>query len=310
MMTDKRYPDLLIQTTGLTRKFDRQTVVDQLSLNVPAGSVYGFLGPNGAGKTTTIRMLLGLIRPDAGEVRLFGKPLRSHRLEVLRQVSALVESPNLYPQLTGYENMEVTRRMLGLPRLSIDRAMGMTGILDAKKKLVKAYSLGMKQRLALAMALMPEPALLILDEPTNGLDPEGILDVRELISNLPKKMSMTVFLSSHLLSEVEQVATHIGIVNCGKLLFEGSLNQLQAERQQYLLLASDRPEQARELVTRNGWRLLPGSNGRLKLEVNGPADAALVNRQLVKEGVNVHQLELVQPSLEDIFMTLTHQVVG
>ncbi|MBN1373111.1 MAG: ATP-binding cassette domain-containing protein [Anaerolineaceae bacterium] len=310
MMIDKKYPDVLIQTTGLTRKFDRQTVVDQLSLNVPAGSVYGFLGPNGAGKTTTIRMLLGLIRPDAGEVSLFGKPLRSHRLEVLRQVSALVESPSLYPQLTGGENLEVTRRMLGLPRQAIDRALGMAGILDVKNRLVRAYSLGMKQRLALAMALMPEPTLLILDEPTNGLDPEGILDVRELIAGLPKNMGTTVFLSSHLLSEVEQVATHIGIINHGKLLFEGSLSQLQAERQQYLLLASDRPEQARELATRNGWRLLPGSNGRLKLEVNGPADAALVNRQLVQDGVNVHQLELVQPSLEDIFMTLTKSPVG
>ncbi len=310
MMTDQKYPDLLIQTTGLIRSFDRQTVVDQLSLNVPAGSVYGFLGPNGAGKTTTIRMLLGLIRPHAGEVRLFGKPLHSHRLEVLRQVSALVEAPSLYPQLTGFENMEVTRRMLGLPRQAIDRALGMTGMLDAKNKLVRAYSMGMKQRLALALALMPGPALLILDEPTNGLDPAGILEVRELIAQLPRKMGMTVFLSSHLLSEVEQVATHIGIVNQGRLLFEGSLNQLHAERQQYLLLSSDKPEQARELASRNGWRLLPGSNGRLKLEVNGPADVALVNRQMVQEGVNVHQLELVQPSLEDIFMTLTKSPVG
>ena len=171
MMIDQKYPDLLIQTIGLTRKFDRQTVVDQLSLSVPAGSVYGFLGPNGAGKTTTIRMLLGLIRPDSGEVRLFGKPLRSHRLEVLRQVSALVEAPSLYPQLTGRENLEVTRRMLGLPAQAIDLALGMTGILDVKNRLVRTYSLGMKQRLALAMALMPEPTLLILDEPTNGLDP-------------------------------------------------------------------------------------------------------------------------------------------
>ena len=134
--------------------------------------------------------------------------------------------------------------------------------------------------------------------------------MRELIAQLPKKMGMTVFLSSHLFSEVEQMATHIGILNRGKLLFEGAMSQLHAERQQYLLLASDRPEQARELVSRNGWRLLPGSNGRLKLEVNGPADVALVNRQLVKEGVNVHQLELVQPSLEDIFMTLTKSPVG
>jgi len=302
-----KYPDLMIQTHRLTRRFGAETAVDQLDLAVPAGSVYGFLGPNGAGKTTTIRLLLGLIRPTAGDVRLFGAPLNGNRLEALARVSALVEAPSLYPHLSGRENLELTRRLLELPRTAIDRALGLVGMSAQAGKLVRNYSLGMRQRLALALALMPQPALLVLDEPTNGLDPAGIAEIRELITALPLQHGITVFLSSHLLSEVEQTATHIGIIHRGQMLFQGALADLQAERQERLVLSIDRPDQARRALAEDGWKVLPTSNGYLKVEANGPADAALVNRQLVERGFAIYHLALEQPSLEETFLRLTDE---
>lgn len=299
--------DLLISTKGLTRRFGAETAVDRLDLEVPAGSVYGFLGPNGAGKTTTIRMLLGLIRPTSGEVRLFGQDLRASRLEVLRRVSALVETPSLYPHLSGRENLEVTRRLLGLPGSAIERALGMVGMSAAADKLVRAYSLGMRQRLALALALLPEPVLLILDEPTNGLDPAGIREIRELVAALPREHGITVFLSSHLLGEVEQVATHLGIIHRGRLLFQGSLEQLQARRKPHLALGLEQPDLGRRLLGEKGWNILPGSNGVLRVEAASLADAARANRLLVEAGLAVHHLSLEQSSLEDTFLTLTSE---
>ncbi|HYL99015.1 MAG TPA: ATP-binding cassette domain-containing protein, partial [Blastocatellia bacterium] len=214
---------LAIQTANLTRRYGSLTAVDGLSLEVPRGSIYGFLGPNGAGKTTTIRMLLGLINPDAGEVILLGLPLRRNRIALLSRVGTLVETPSIYPNLTGRENMEVTRRLRAVARSRVDRVLQIVRLdKDAGRKAIE-YSLGMRQRLALALALLGDPELLILDEPTNGLDPSGIHEMRELIRRLPSEHNATIFLSSHLLSEVEQVATHIGIVNKGALSFQGPL---------------------------------------------------------------------------------------
>jgi ABC-2 type transport system ATP-binding protein len=299
--------DLLIQTSGLTRSFGKEIAVDALDLHVPAGSVYGFLGPNGAGKTTTIRMLLGLIKPTAGEVLLFGRRLQENRLELLQRTGALVEAANLYPHLTGRENLEVTRRLRGLPAVSVDRALALTGLSGAANKLVRAYSLGMRQRLALALALMPDPILLILDEPTNGLDPAGIHEIRELIISLPKEHGITVFLSSHLLGEVEQVASHLGILQRGKLLFQGELAQLQARRQPHLAVSSPRFEEARELLVADGWHILPSSNGVLRVAASSGAEAARANYLLVSAGLPVEHLSLEQPSLEEIFLSLTHE---
>jgi ABC-type multidrug transport system ATPase subunit len=193
----------IIETNDLTRRFGSVKAVDGVSLRVPPGSIYGFLGPNGAGKTTTIRMLLGLIRPNAGEVSLFGRSLSEQRLELLRRVGSLVESPSLYPHLTGWENLELIRRMVGGKPSEIEHALAVVRMEDAAHRLVREYSLGMRQRLGLAVALYGQPELLILDEPTNGLDPAGIHEMRELICSLPHE-GLTVFLSSHLLSEVDQ----------------------------------------------------------------------------------------------------------
>src|SRR5215207_6839601 len=224
--------ECLIETCGLTRRFGDRVAVDKLNLSVPAADVYGFLGPNGAGKTTAIRMLLGLIRPNAGEVRLFGVHVdRRNRASLMRRVGALVESPSLYPHLTGRENLEVTRRLLGSPRNLIEVALDTIKLTKDADRRVREYSLGMRQRLGLALALLNNPKLLILDEPTNGLDPAGIHEMRDLIRRLPEEFGVTVFLSSHLLGEVEQIATHIGIINEGHLLFQGALAELQSKQQ-------------------------------------------------------------------------------
>src|SRR5688572_32213732 len=248
--------DCLIETRGLTRRFGARVAVDEVNLSVPAAGVYGFLGPNGAGKTTAIRMLLGLIRPNAGYVRLFGvRAVSSNRSSLMRRVGALVEAPSLYPHLTGRENLEVTRRLLGSPRESIDVALETVRMTRDAHRRVREYSLGMRQRLGLALALLNRPQLLILDEPTNGLDPAGIHEMRDLIRRLPEEFGVTVFLSSHLLSEVEQIASHIGIIHEGNLLFQGPLSELQTRQQTQLIVGVKQIDAAIDCLTKAGWNV-------------------------------------------------------
>jgi ABC-type multidrug transport system ATPase subunit len=300
-------PDYVIRTSNLTRRFGKLTAVDGVDLTIPRGSVYGFLGPNGAGKTTTIRMLLGLIRPDAGRVHLFGQSLAKARIPLLRRVGALVESPSLYPHLTGRENLEVTRRLMGGRRARIAEVLRLVRLEETADRLVKGYSTGMRQRLGLALALLGEPDLLILDEPTNGLDPAGIREMREFIGHLPARYGVTVFLSSHLLNEVEQVATHIGIIHQGRLLFQDTPDELQAQLSDQVRLGVDRPAEAAHILTGAGWTCQPGANGRLAVAVNGQSDVAMINKLLTGAGVNVFELNLEHPSLEDIFLELTRE---
>jgi ABC-2 type transport system ATP-binding protein len=294
----------IIETHCVARSFGPVKAVDDVSIQVPPGSVYGFLGPNGAGKTTTIRMLLGLIRPDRGHISLFGCSLQKQRLLLLRRVGSMVESPSLYPHLTGRENLEVIRRLVGGKRQDIQRALAVVRMEDAADRLVRGYSLGMRQRLGLAIALFGQPELLILDEPTNGLDPAGIHEMRELICNLPKQ-GLTVFLSSHLLSEMEQMATHIGIVHAGRMIFQGTPDELRIRYQNHAAVTTDRPEASRELLVQHGWPVIEQKGQSLTVSVSTPADAARLNVQLVNAGHQVYQLNLVQPSLEDIFLRLT-----
>jgi len=297
--------EFAITTSGLTRRFGDLTAVDCIDLRVPQSSVYGFLGPNGAGKTTTIRLLLGLIRPHAGEVQLFGQSLRNGRIELLSRVGALVETPSLYPHLTGWENLEVTRRLIGGNRSQIERALAIVKLEQDAHRRVGHYSSGMRQRLGLALALLGEPELLILDEPTNGLDPAGIREMRDLICRLPEEHGVTVFLSSHLLNEVEQVATHIGIIHRGKMLFQGTPDELQAQLEEHVTLEVDQPDVALRLLSQAGWTAQRNGNHRLVVQVNGHSDVAMINAQLVHAGMNVFHLNLKQPSLEDIFLKLT-----
>lgn len=294
-----------IETSGLTRQFDGITAVNGIELQVPEHSVYGFLGPNGAGKTTTIRMLLGLLRPTSGEIRLFDLSLKDHRSTILSKTGSLVETPSLYPHLTGNENLEILQRLLNVDKSHIGRVLSIVKLENDARRPVKQYSLGMKQRLALAAALLGEPRLLILDEPTNGLDPAGILEMRKLLQHMPQEHGITVFLSSHLLSEVEQIATHIGILNAGTMIFQGPLKELQRRRHEHLYLETDNPRAAMRLLTERDWPCEADGTG-LKVEIRKPDDAADVNKLMVQNSISVFQLSLIQSSLEDTFLTLTN----
>ena len=217
-----------LQTIGLTRRFGNRTAVNEVSLTVPARSVYGFLGRNGAGKTTTLKLLLGLLRPDAGSAWIDGIDVGRDRLAAARRVGALLEAHGFYGHLSGRENLDLSRRLLGLPVAEIDRVLDITGLTPHGRRRVADYSLGMRQRLGLARAMLGAPPVLLLDEPTNGLDPEGIADMRHFLRELPERSGATVLVSSHLLGEIEQTATHIGILSHGRLVLEGELASLTA----------------------------------------------------------------------------------
>lgn len=217
----------IIETENLTKTYSGFTAVSDVSLHIPKGTVYGFLGPNGAGKSTTMKMFLGLTCPTSGHFHINGKKYPENRVEILKETGSFIEAPAFYGNLTGKENLEIIQRILGLPKSAVSEALELVGLTEFKDRLAKKYSLGMKQRLGLASALIGTPPILILDEPTNGLDPVGIHEIRSLIRSLPEKYDCTVFVSSHLLSEIELMADNIGILNHGHLLFEGTLEDLR-----------------------------------------------------------------------------------
>ena len=219
--------DTIITTQQLTKRYGNFTSVDHVSLHIRRGSIYGFLGPNGAGKSTTMKMLLGLTSPTEGSFVIDGKRFPRDRIAILKEVGSFIEAPSFYANLTGRENLDILRRILGLPKDDVEEALKLVGLREFGDRLAKKYSLGMKQRLGLAGALLGRPPILILDEPTNGLDPSGIHEIRNLIQSLPSLYDCTVLISSHLLSEVERIADDIGILNRGRLLFEGSLEALR-----------------------------------------------------------------------------------
>ncbi len=218
----------IIETKNLTKSYGDFTAVSHVNLHIRKGTVYGFLGPNGAGKSTTMKMFLGLTRPTSGHFHIAGKTYPADRSDILRQTGSFIEAPAFYGNLTGEENLDIIRRILGLPKSSVRDALDLVGLTQFRNRLAKKYSLGMKQRLGLAGALIGRPPILILDEPTNGLDPVGIHEIRTLIKSLPQQFDCTVLVSSHLLAEVELMADDIGILNHGRLLFEGTIEDLKA----------------------------------------------------------------------------------
>ena len=219
--------DYMITTEHLTKKYKNFVSVNQVSLHIRKGSIYGFLGPNGAGKSTTMKMLLGLTVPTKGSFSIDGKHFPEDRMDILKEIGSFIEAPSFYANLTGRENLDVIRRILRLPKESVEDALELVGLTEFGDRLAKKYSLGMKQRLGLAGALLGRPPILILDEPTNGLDPSGIHEIRELVKSLPGLYDCTILISSHMLSEIELMADDIGILNHGRLLFEGSLDELR-----------------------------------------------------------------------------------
>ncbi|MGG3928201.1 ABC transporter ATP-binding protein [Metabacillus fastidiosus] len=297
----------IIHTKNLTKKYKDQTIVDQLNIEVKQGEIYGFLGPNGAGKTTTIRMLLGLIRPTVGEVKIFNQELKQNRMSILKKVGSLVETPTYYGHLTGYENLEAARRLLRIKNdKRVDEVLQLMRLIGAKDKKVRDYSLGMKQRLAIATALLNHPQLLILDEPTNGLDPAGIQEIRELIREMPRKYEMTILVSSHLLSEIDLMATEVGIIHKGKMLFQDSIDVLRKESEPKLRIKVGNPIQAAKCLEQIGIKaFFEGNKEFFYVRESKPGIAGEVNKFLVENGFIVSRLEGIKKSLEDIFLDLT-----
>ncbi len=293
--------ELLVEARGLTKRYGRRiTAVDGLDLSVRRGEVYGFLGPNGAGKTTTLRMLLGLIRPSSGTARVLGK--KPGDPEGLVRVGALVESPAFYPYLSGKDNLRVMARYSGIPYWRVDEALITVELGGRAKDKFRKYSLGMKQRLGVAAALLKDPDLLILDEPTNGLDPKGMADIRALIRKLGQG-NRTVLLSSHLLGEVEQICDRVGVVRKGKLVAEGTVSEIRGR--EGLLVRANPLEEASYIAARlAGVEEATVVDGALRLIVD-PGRAAEINGKLVSAGISVSELRPSEQSLEEVFLELT-----
>ncbi|MEX6703251.1 ABC transporter ATP-binding protein [Peribacillus frigoritolerans] len=295
--------DQIVVTNELTKKYKKHTSVDGLNLRIERGQIYGFLGPNGAGKTTTIRMLLGLIKPTKGSIEIFGQNLIKNRLQVLQRIGSLVESPSYYGNLTGYENLDAVRRLRDIPEKRVNEVLEIVRLTKVANRLTKEYSLGMKQRLGIAAALLSSPDLLILDEPTNGLDPSGIQEMRELIKELPMS-GMSVLVSSHLLSEIDQMATQVGIINNGKMIFQDSIERLRQKRKPLLKVGVSNVIEAKTILKEKGLKV-DMQKDFLWLAQTEPEFVSEINSILVHSGVSVYRLEEVKRSLEDIFLELT-----
>ncbi|RST59939.1 ABC transporter ATP-binding protein [Siminovitchia terrae] len=294
---------MIVKTKNLSKKYKHSTVVDNISLEVMKGEIYGFLGPNGAGKTTTIRMLLGLIKSSNGEIRINGKSVTKNRIEVLKNVGSLVESPSYYGNLTAFENLKVIARIREIPDVRINEVLQIVGLNTTKNKLAKNFSLGMKQRLGIGAAILGNPELLILDEPTNGLDPAGIEEIRELIKSFPKKFGMTVIISSHLLSEIDQMATHVGIINKGRLIFQGEMSSLRNLNQSCIHFYVEEIRKTQQLLTNRNIKFNDHSNG-FTMSKLGCKEVAAINKLLVENEISVYRIEEHKESLEKIFLNL------
>nr|WP_036673234.1 ABC transporter ATP-binding protein [Paenibacillus sp. FSL R5-192] len=294
----------IVETHNLSKSYGGTNRVHQVNLAVETGQIFGFLGPNGAGKTTTLKMLLGLIKPTEGTVKVFGKDLNKHRPSILNQTGSLIESPSYYGHLTGLENMKVMQRLRNVPNKNIDEALKIVRLENQKHKQADQYSLGMKQRLGIAMALLAFPSLLILDEPTNGLDPSGIGEIRELIKSLPGQYGITVLLSSHLLSEIEQIATSVGIISDGKLLFQGSMQSLQANNKATIRFQTTDTARAEKILLTQGY--MPTVQGKqLVFDYLRDEEVSHMNKVLVQHDIPVIRIEEYKKSLEGIFLDLT-----
>ncbi|SDZ64506.1 ABC-2 type transport system ATP-binding protein [Evansella caseinilytica] len=295
---------LVVKTTDLTKRFHGVHAVDNVNLQIPKGAIYGFLGPNGAGKTTAIKLILGLIYESSGSVTIFGKDLKREKLSILRKVGSLVESPSYYGHLSAKENLEITRRILDVPKSRIDEVLSIVRLEKEASRPVKGFSLGMKQRLGIASALIGNPDLLILDEPTNGLDPSGIIEIRELIKQLPEQYGMTVLVSSHLLAEIDQMATQVGIITKGKLIFQDSIDVLRKKAVSKILIKTNKAEKAWRFLLSAGWK---GTLSDNNIVFPGMSDkkVADVVKSLIHQQFEIYRVEEEKMSLENIFLEMT-----
>ena len=295
----------IIQTSGLSYRHSRHVpTLSNINLCVPRGSIYGFLGPNGSGKTTTLSLLLGLLHNQQGEIEIFGQHLQANREAVLGKIGALIETPSLYGHLTARENLEVYRSTYGATKARVEEVLRIVGLADTGKKLAKQFSLGMKQRLSIALALLPSPELLILDEPSNGLDPAGIIELRALVKQLNQEHGMTIVISSHLLGEIEKMVSHVGILYKGQLLFQGPLAELRLLQQQGAKLLINTSDNERSMA------LLEAYNPKwdedvISLSLVDQQQVAAIQRTLTQHDVDIYLLQPQTNDLEQLFIDLT-----
>ncbi|MFC0679368.1 ABC transporter ATP-binding protein [Lysobacter korlensis] len=294
-----------VRTRRLTRTFGRLSAVQDVDLDVPAGAVYGFLGRNGAGKTTTIRMLLGLLAPSAGQIEVHGLDALRERRRVACLIGSMVETPGHYDHLSGRSNLALTAGLLGLPRQAVDRALEIVDLAADGDRRVGDYSLGMRQRLGVARALLARPRLLVLDEPTNGLDPRGVRDMRGLLRELPSREGVTVFVSSHALTEIDQIATHVGLMQEGRLVLQAPIEELRQRHRSAIEVDTAQPEEA-AAVLRQAGVVVRAEGSRLIVPCReGAPEAAEVNALLVRHGIPVHGLSPGTLRLEALFHDAT-----
>lgn len=301
--------ELIIEIKNLSKNFKNLKAVDNLNINVFKGDVFGFLGPNGAGKSTTIRMLLTLIEPTKGNIKIFGKDLQKERLSILRNVGAIVEKPDFYGYLSAYKNLEILSRISGhdISKQRIMEVLELVGLAERYKSKVKTFSHGMKQRLGLAQALLHDPELIILDEPTTGLDPMGMKEIRDLIIHLSRDQKKTVFLSSHILYEVEQVANRMIIINKGTARVEGAVKELLDASNLSVTFEVNNVEKAKTILLNTTWnqKLKGITNNKMEFSIDNN-DVAMLNRFLVENGIDVSSI-IPTRSLEEYFLKITEE---
>jgi len=299
-------PRYIVETDNLVHSFgEGQVVLDHVSLAVPEGSIYGFLGPNGAGKTTTLRLILGLLRSRQGTISVFGKNLARDRIETLRRVGSMIESPSIYSHLTAAENLLVLQKIYQCPKTRIPEVLDLVGLAATGSKKAGEFSLGMKQRLAIAIALLADPQLLILDEPTNGLDPNGIIEVRELLRTLNQARGITILISSHLLSEIERLVSHVGIISKGTVLFQGTLEELKEQQQRSTHVRLETGDPGKTAALLDGWGVeAEVIDGQFTLPAMTRERIARLNRDLISAGVDVYGIRAVESDLERIFIDM------
>ncbi|MDQ7947439.1 MAG: ATP-binding cassette domain-containing protein [Pedobacter sp.] len=298
--------EFAIETVGLTYNFGTQTVVKDLSLQVPKGSIYGFLGPNGAGKTTTIKILLNLLKSPTDQVFIFGKEINANRIASLKRMGALVEQPAIYSHLTGKENLVNRCMLLSINKGKADEMLALVGLTEAASKKAGKYSLGMKQRLGIALALLADPELLLLDEPTNGLDPNGIIEIRNLMIELTTKHHKTILVSSHLLAEIERTATHVGIINKGQLLFQGPIGELQNLGKPVVRIETNNNNQAVALLEPFKLDTIRKEEQAIFVSYNDREQIAHMNSLLVNAGISVYSIGKEKQDLEHLFLDITN----
>jgi ABC-type multidrug transport system ATPase subunit len=296
----------ILETDHLSHQFSSgEKAVSDLNLRVPAGSIYGFLGANGAGKTTSLRLVLGLLKKQSGGVTIFGKPFDQNRVAVLSKLGSLIESPSVYSHLTAVENLKLFQKIYRCPTSRIGDVLAMVGLTGTGNKPASRFSLGMKQRLGIAIAMLHSPDFLILDEPTNGLDPNGIIEIREMLRTLNREQGLSILISSHLLSEIEKLVTHAGIIHQGKLMFQGTFEELMNKRIQTARVVVETSDmlKAMETLTAGAWKPTPAGE-EIIVPFSSRSDIAKINQQLVAADIEVYAIRNISRDLETVFMDL------